>query len=64
MQFLPERLRDDHPARFVDNKACVHSGTILWANPAVNTIVAAARLKSFGFIESDGIGLCSVLYGC
>jgi hypothetical protein len=39
VQFLTERLWDHHTTGFIDDKACVHSGTIPWVNPRINTIL-------------------------
>ena len=39
MQLFPQRLGDDDAARFINGETCVHSGTILWVEPSVNTIL-------------------------
>ncbi len=38
VQLFAERLRNDHAARFVDYKACIHSGRLLWVDPSVNPL--------------------------
>jgi len=39
MQLFPQWLRYDDAASFIDDKAFIHSGTIPWDDPSVNTIV-------------------------
>src|SRR5450756_3210772 len=44
MEFFPQRFGDNDAACFIDNKAGVHSGTILWVDPSVNTILLQTEL--------------------
>jgi hypothetical protein len=44
MQFFPQRFGYNDAACFIDNKAGVHSGTILWVDPPVNTILLQIQL--------------------
>jgi len=39
MQLFPQRFGNDDAACFINGEASVRSGTILWVEPSVNTII-------------------------
>jgi hypothetical protein len=51
VQLFPQRFGDDNAACFINDQTCVHSGTILWVEPTVNTI-----LLYLGFVKRTSAG--------
>src|SRR5438477_12365342 len=43
VQFLPQRLRDDHSAGLIDNESSSHFDRGLWVLPSINAILAITR---------------------